>query len=260
MSFDFPLLLVLATFITGAIWALDHWWLAPRRRQRNPEASEPYIVDLSRSMFPIILAVLVIRSFIVEPFRIPSGSMMPTLLVGDFILVNKFAYGIRLPVVNYRFLDLGSPQRGDVAVFRYPEEPSIDYIKRVVGVPGDEIAYYNRVLHINGQPVSLTPIDRYVGVGGGAVMTGALRLYEGEAGSGHEILIMDSRPSFNFEFTVPEGEYFVLGDNRDNSRDSRFWGTVTDDHLVGKAFMIWMNWDSNAPGIVDWRRIGNVIR
>lgn len=267
---DFPLILVLATAITGVVWLLDILLWAPKRRvqaaaagvagEALQEAADkaPYLVDLSRSFFPVILIVLVIRSFVVEPFRIPSGSMMPTLLVGDFILVNKFAYGLRLPVLNTRFLDLGSPQRGEIIVFRYPEDPRVDYIKRVIGVPGDTVAYRNKVLYINGSEVPQQHVATYVGSGSGAVMTGANVREETLQGNNHQILVLPQGFEHSFEYTVGEGQYFVMGDNRDNSRDSRFWGTVPEENLVGKAFFIWMNWDSAASRI-DWGRIGSGI-
>jgi len=267
---DFPLILVLATAITGAVWLLDVLLWAPKRRAQAaagaggtalPEVEDkpPYLVDLSRSFFPVILIVLIIRSFVVEPFRIPSGSMMPTLLVGDFILVNKFSYGLRLPVLNTRFLDLGSPQRGEIIVFRYPKDPRIDYIKRVIGVPGDTVAYRNKVLYINGNEVPQRYVATYVGTGSGAVMTGANVREEILDGTSHQILLLPEGFEHGFEYKVGEGEYFVMGDNRDNSRDSRFWGTVPEANLVGKAFFIWMNWDS-AAGRVDWSRIGSGIK
>lgn len=276
MSLDFPAVLVLATFVTGLVWAFDAVALAPKRRAKLAElqsggapvsesaveaaSKEPLLVEYSRSFFPIILAVLVIRSFVVEPFRIPSGSMMPTLEVGDFILVNKFSYGIRLPVINEKVIALGEPQRGDIVVFRYPENPSIDYIKRVVGVPGDRVAYRDKVLYINGMVAEQKRLGVYQGSGGGAVMTGANHLVENLAGVTHDILVMPGRPDRDFQFTVPEKEYFVMGDNRDNSRDSRYWGTVPDKNLVGKAFFIWMNWDWDADGYVSWDRIGGSIK
>ncbi|MCW8919335.1 MAG: signal peptidase I [Gammaproteobacteria bacterium] len=276
MSLDFPLLLVLLTLGTGAVWALDSLWLKPRRQQRvatlkldgesdgerlDKAGREPYLVEMSRSFFPIILIVLVVRSFIVEPFRIPSGSMMPTLLIGDFILVNKFAYGVRLPVVNLRILDTGSPQRGDVAVFRYPENPKIDFIKRIVGVPGDRVVYMNKVLYINGEQAPQHYLGSYVGIGSGNVMTGARHLQEELNGVEHEILVMPGRNEVNgnFDYLVPEGNYFAMGDNRDNSRDSRYWGLLPEENLVGKAFMIWMNWDWQQDGVVGWGRLGNGI-
>ncbi|WP_455216938.1 signal peptidase I [Kaarinaea lacus] len=219
---------------------------------------EPVFVEYSRSLFPVILAVLVLRSFLVEPFRIPSGSMMPTLLAGDFILVNKFSYGIRLPVVDTKIIPIGEPERGDVLVFRYPKDPSTDYIKRVIGVPGDRIAYYNKQLFINGEPAVQTGLGRYEGVGTGVSMSGAQVRSEQLSGVTHNILIDEGKGTVEGEFSVPEGQYFVMGDNRDNSNDSRYWGFVPEENLVGKAFMIWMNWDSSAGGIT-WNRIGNDI-
>ena len=272
---SFPAFLVLATFVTGLVWAIDALFFARKRKRKAAEMEllasdqdheavkaarkEPYLVEMCRSFFPIILAVLVIRSFLVEPFRIPSGSMMPTLLVGDFILVNKFSYGIRLPVLNKKIIGDSTPEKGDIIVFRYPENPSIDYIKRVVGTPGDHIIYHGKVLYINGKVAKQQPVGIYNGVGGGAVMTGSSEFTEDLVGVSHNILTMSGRPNMDFEFIVPENEYFVLGDNRDNSRDSRFWGTVPDRNLVGKAFFIWMNWDSSTDNIVDWGRIGSTI-
>ncbi|MEN8169597.1 MAG: signal peptidase I [Pseudomonadota bacterium] len=277
MSFDFPLLLVLLTLATGVVWALDGLlWRAKRRSrveslksggERNEQVlekagREPSLIEMSRSFFPIILIVLVVRSFVVEPFRIPSGSMMPTLSIGDFILVNKSAYGIRLPVLNSRILDIGSPQRGDIAVFRYPENPKIDFIKRIVGVPGDRIAYRNKVLYINGKLAAQEYLGGYVGVGSGAVMTGSRRFHEELSGVEHEILVMPGRNVFggDFDYVVPDGHYFAMGDNRDNSRDSRAWGFLPEENLVGKAFLIWMNWDWQQDGVIDWGRLGSKIQ
>lgn len=267
MSLDFPTLLVLATFLTGGIWALDALLWAPKRRSLAPDeggtaaaepAREPVVVEYARSFFPVVLAVLVLRSFVVEPFRIPSGSMMPTLLVGDFILVNKFAYGIRLPVLNSKVLEVGEPEHGDVVVFRYPQDPGVDYIKRVVGVPGDRVAYYNKTVYINGQPAEQDSLGIYTGEGAGAVMTGAEQRMELLDGVSHHILVRNGQPSVEGEFVVPAGQYFVMGDNRDNSNDSRYWGTVPEENLVGKAFLIWMNYDGEAGG-VSWSRIGSGI-
>ncbi|MFO7592941.1 MAG: signal peptidase I [Pseudomonadota bacterium] len=277
MTLDFPLLLVLFTLITGIIWVLDLLFWAPKRRAKvealessagevaeediERAGREPYLVELSRSFFPIILIVLLVRSFVIEPFRIPSASMMPTLLGGDFILVNKFSYGIRLPVLDTKVIDIGDPQRGDVFVFRYPENPEIDYIKRVVGIPGDHIVYRNKQLHINGKAVPQRLIGTYVGEGSGSDMTGARHLTENLFGVEHDILLMPGRNVFggDFEYEVPEGQYFAMGDNRDNSRDSRVWGTVSEENLVGKAFIIWMNWDWAKDGVIDWGRLGKTI-
>jgi len=271
VNINFPAFLVLATFVTGAIWALDALIFAPRRRAvlispggaggvSSPEQEKvPLIVEYSKSFFPIILGVLLLRSFLVEPFRIPSGSMMPTLLVGDFILVNKFSYGLRLPVLNTKIVEIGEPQRGDVAVFRYPEDPSIDYIKRVVGVPGDHIRYAEKKLYVNGELARQEPVGKYIAEGASASMTGAMQYKETLGSVTHDILVRPNGFNRDFEYTVPEGQYFVLGDNRDNSRDSRYWGTVPEGNLVGKAFFVWMNWDPVEGGIT-WNRIGTVIK
>ncbi|MCB1850808.1 MAG: signal peptidase I [Gammaproteobacteria bacterium] len=271
MNFDFPAFLVLATLITGVIWLLDALFFANKRRARSDETTpkEPVLVEYSRSFFPIILIVLLLRSFLAEPFRIPSGSMMPTLLVGDFILVNKFAYGIRLPVLNRKVIDVGLPQRGDVVVFRYPQNTAVDYIKRVVGVPGDTISYQNKMLYVNGVPQPQKPLGIYTGTGSGARETGVQRNLEMLSELEHEILVNSRTPDFGFgcqvlargAITIPEGHYFAMGDNRDNSNDSRCWGLVPEENLVGKAFAIWMNWDGNSPGFpVAWGRLGSTIK
>ena len=282
MHFDFPTFLVLATLVTGVIWLIDALAFAPRRRRlteamagggdgpavESAAPKEPLLVEYSRSFFPVILIVLLLRSFLVEPFRIPSGSMMPTLLVGDFILVNKFAYGIRLPVLNKKVIEVGDPQRGDVMVFRYPQEPTVDYIKRVVGVPGDRVNYRGKVLYVNGSPAAQTAMGIYTGVGSGARETGSFLADENLEGVEHAILTHPLAPDFplqcrvlaNGPIVVPEGHYFMMGDNRDNSNDSRCWGLVPEENLVGKAFAIWMSWDGARNGIpVAWGRLGNVI-
>ncbi|HEC17072.1 MAG TPA: signal peptidase I [Sedimenticola sp.] len=282
MDLNFPAILVLAVFITGGIWLIDAVMFAPRRRALAAQEAEngvcqedimrhtrePVLVEYARSFFPVILIVLLLRSFLVEPFRIPSSSMMPTLLVGDFILVNKFAYGIRLPVLNKKIIEIGEPKRGDVVVFRYPLNPSIDYIKRVVGIPGDQISYRNKVLYINGRPMPQTPIGRYTGIGTGASETGSLYSMETLDGVEHAILVRAAVPDFapgcqvllRGPVTVPEGKYFAMGDNRDNSNDSRCWGFVPEENLVGKAFGIWMSWDTKRPGFpVAWERLGEGI-
>jgi signal peptidase I len=251
---NFALFLLILLLVTGGIWLLELAWL---RRARAPGEKEPWWIEYSRSFFPVILIVFLLRSFLVEPFKIPSSSMVPTLLVGDFILVNKFKYGIRLPVVNKKIVELDNPQRGDVMVFRFPEDPSLDYIKRVVGVAGDRIEYRNRRLSVNGKPVPLRQIDDYLSK---ERMQFSRRYVETLNGTGHEILLDEdgsaqSMSARTFPFagncnynssglacTVPPGHYFVMGDNRDNSSDSRVWGFVPDENVVGKAFFIWLNW------------------
>ncbi len=267
MSFDFPTLILVLVFVTGFIWAFDALVLARRRRAAahgGENASEhglvappSRIVEYSKSFFPVFLIVFVLRSFVVEPFRIPSNSMMPTLLTGDFILVNKFDYGIRLPVVDTKIVDVGLPERGDVVVFRYPGDPSTPFIKRVVGIPGDRVGYYDKVLYVNDEPMEQTPVGPYAGSWSGAVMSGASLRVERLADIEHPILVQPETRSVQGSTVVPEGHYFVLGDNRDNSRDSRYWGTVPEDLLIGKAFRIWMNWDLGHG--IDWKRIGKSI-
>ncbi len=285
-DFDVALLLVLATGVAGAIWLIDAVFFARQRARdgalEQSEAAagvsgsregkgggnagaarvepapprEPIIVEYARSFFPVLLIVLLLRSFVVEPFRIPSGSMMPTLLVGDFILVNKFTYGIRWPVLNSKVIEIGAPERGDVAVFRYPKQPDLDYIKRIIGLPGDHIAYYNKTLFVNGEQVPRERIGPYASPSG---RSGSLEVYAERLGEvEHQILVTPTKFGHEGEYVVPAGEYFVMGDNRDNSNDGRYWGYVPEDHLVGKAFMIWMNWDWGGEGIL-WSRIGNII-
>ena len=250
---SFALFLFILLVVTGVVWGLEMAWLG---RKRAPERRQPWWIEYSVSFFPVILIVFLLRSFLVEPFKIPSSSMVPTLLVGDFILVNKFAYGIRLPVVNRKVFGIGDPQRGDVMVFRYPEDPSLDYIKRVVGVPGDRIEYRNKRLTINGRPVAERQTDDYLSR---ERMQFSRRYVETLGGVQHEILLEDDAPTFvapphpfpyagNCHYntsgvtcTVPPGHYFMMGDNRDNSSDSRVWGFVPDENIVGKAFFIWLN-------------------
>ena len=279
MNLDFPTILVAATFLTGLIWGIDALFFASKRRRKlaaadgdaplDPSSAkhldkEPLLVEVSRSFFPVILIVLLLRSFLVEPFRIPSGSMMPTLLAGDFILVNKFAYGIRLPALNTKVWDIGEPQRGDVAVFRYPEDPSTDFIKRIVGLPGDTIRYRNKTLYINGKKMPQQLIGEYFGdVSPYPHVRSAQRREEDLEGREHDILINPGQPSGGRyavirDYVVPAGNYFVMGDNRDNSKDSRFWGNMPEENLVGKAFLIWMNWGAD-DGWIGWSRIGNSI-
>ncbi|MBC7192499.1 signal peptidase I [Marinobacter sp.] len=257
MDIDFPLVLVVLTLTTGAIWLADLLFLRKRRKANTPAAAgrsdedaapEPYLVDLSRSFFPVLAVVLVLRSFLVEPFQIPSGSMLPTLEVGDFILVNKYAYGLRLPVAGTKILDVGDPQRGDVMVFRYPVDGATNYIKRVIGLPGDRIRYQDRQLFINGEKIPTESIARIPPVN--------LRV-EYLMGTEHRIFVGTSPSSGRGEgvWQVPEGHYFVMGDNRDNSNDSRFWGMVPDSMVVGKAFAIWMHWES-LTSLPSFDRVG----
>ena len=272
MKIDLALILTALAALTGFIWLADRLLFARKRRlmqAEGEELAEPVLVDYARSLFPIIFLVLVLRSFLAEPFRIPSSSMMPTLLVGDFILVNKFAYGLRLPVLNTKVVPLGQPERGDVVVFRYPgtgpsdPQTGADYIKRVVGLPGDRIAFRDQVLYVNDQAVAKRPVGVYVGSGLGREMTGATLLDVELPRRTHRGLEADpyGDPRAEGQWVVPEGEYFVMGDNRDRSLDSRFWGTVPEQNLVGKAFLVWLNCEGwFCSGAFDYTRIGDTIR
>lgn len=262
---DFALIMFILLLITGSLWLLDRLVLQSRRAE---SAKEPWWLEYSKSFFPVILAVFLLRSFLVEPFKIPSGSMIPTLQVGDFILVNKFTYGIRLPILSKKLVEINSPVRGDVMVFHYPENPSLDYIKRVIGLPGDHIRYRNKKVFVNDvlQEQKLDGDYNYVEAALNFVHTERYR--ENLTGHSHAMLVNPDVPNIHLgavaEFPyrenctyneqevsciVPAGHYFMLGDNRDNSRDSRYWGFVPDNMIVGKAFMIWMNFS-------DLKRIG----
>lgn len=253
---NFPLVLVLATALTGLIWLIDALAFAPKRRAAGKE-EVPLLVEYVQSFFPVFLVVLVLRSFLFEPFRIPSGSMIPTLLVGDFILVNKFSYGVRLPVTHTKILDTGSPERGDVAVFRFPDNPRLDYIKRVIGLPGDEVVYEDRKFTVNGELMETGDDAQYISPINDLVVRGAVERQEQFGGEPHQILEFPSElAKRSGTFVVPEGHYFMVGDNRDRSNDGRFWGFVPEENLVGKARFIWMHWND---GII-WSRLGDSIR
>ena len=260
---DFALILVLLTATAGVVWLLDVLLLRRARIDdaaaaiESPPPAEPVIVEYAKSFFPILLLVLVIRSFLFEPFRIPSESMMPTLFKGDFIFVNKFAYGLRLPVLNTKILKIGEPKHGDVVVFRLPSDPSIDYIKRVVGLPGDVVEYEDssKQLKINGQPVEMQLLGAYEGEPFTTI--GREKLGEHD----HQLLVRRGAVSRGGRYVVPPGGYFMMGDNRDNSRDSRFEGVefVPEENLVGRAVGIWMNWRWPSEGGPQWSRIGKGV-
>lgn len=246
---SFALFMLLLLVLTGLLWLLD---ILVLRKRRPHGAPEPIAIEYAKSFFPVILVVFLIRSFLVEPFKIPSGSMMPTLLTGDFILVNKYTYGLRVPVLNNVFFAVGEPQRGDVMVFHFPKDPALDYIKRVVGLPGDRVAYRDKQLYINDKPVGLVFEDNYNYVAPGLNQIAAKRYKEQLGEHRHDVLMVDEAPTMDGEVVVPQGYYFVMGDNRDNSNDSRFWGFVPENNIVGKAFMIWWNFD-------NFGRIGDTI-
>jgi len=265
----FSAVLLTATVITGVIWLVDRFFFRKQRIQRAANAHDPVLVEMAKSFFPVILIVFLLRSFLYEPFKIPSGSMVPTLLVGDFILVNKYTYGVRLPVINKKIFAVGEPQRSDVMVFRYPVDPSKDFIKRVIGIPGDTIAYTNKRLTVNGVPVETKANGSYTETEGG--MRFFDRFTEKLGEKSHEMMVDPSWPAMNLgqvrEFPmksnctynneglsckVPAGHYFMMGDSRDNSDDGRFWGFVPEANIVGRAVLVWMNFGS-------MKRVGTAI-
>jgi signal peptidase I len=249
---DFSAALMLLLALAGLIWLIDRAFYRQGRQSVAGKIAEPLAVQYARSFFPVILVVLIIRSFVFEPFRIPSESMMPGLIDGDFIFVSKFAYGLRLPVINSKVLSTGRPERGDVIVFRLPRDPSVHYIKRLVGLPGDHIAVRNNQVYVNGAPLELKPDGTY----SGSQFRGSELKLEQIANREHVIMLATHLPSTDFEAVVPAGEYFFMGDNRNDSEDSRFGrvGFVPEANLVGRAVRIWLNWEfTRWP---DLRRVG----
>lgn len=257
MDFDFSLILVVLSALTGFIWLVDHLFFAKARQraaeadapQTDSEASDvpaPAIVEYSRSFFPVLFIVLIVRSFLIEPFQIPSGSMLPTLEVGDFILVNKFDYGLRVPVWGKTFVPIGKPERGDVMVFKGPHN-RINYIKRVIGLPGDEIQFQRQRLMINGELIDETFVGRIPCQDIRQEICHVFREVIGDESHLIQKYLLDRNPDVEGRWLVPEGHYLVMGDNRDNSRDSRprldGIGLIPDENIVGRAFAIWMHWE-----------------
>ncbi|WP_455820253.1 signal peptidase I [Pseudomonas cerasi] len=310
MANMFALILAIATLITGIVWCIDKYKWAPARRAKRAAAQaqgieatktdkQPGWVETTASVFPVLFVVFVVRSFIYEPFQIPSGSMMPTLLIGDFILVEKYAYGIKDPITQTTLIETGHPKRGDIAVFKYPKDPSMDYIKRVIGLPGDRVTYDPLSKTVSVQqastavPVTYSDVEEsdfiqtFSGYSGNELGNGFFQKPKGETMQGgvrlagrnetlgdvtHRILLIAQAPSQPGSYyqqagqpqstwVVPEGMYFMMGDNRDNSADSRYWGFVPERNLVGKATAIWMSFDKQEgqwPTGVRLSRIGGI--
>lgn len=260
MIFDFSFVLVVLALVTGVVWGVDHWVFRPRRVAAG-QAHEPLVVDWSRSFFPVILLVLVLRSFLYEPFRIPSDSMMPTLIQGDFIFVNKWGYGLRLPVVNWKVVPIGEPERGDVIVFRKPTDPSVVFIKRLVGLPGDRVQVEGAQVSVNGEPVAIEPRDAYRGAKEEQYPYAVVAAERFDGGE-HRVMFDRTRPGTDGTWIVPEGHYFMMGDNRNNSRDSRFpeVGFVPAENLIGKAVVIWLSFNPSQGSLLLWDRMATRIQ
>ena len=259
IDYNFAFFLTTVTFLSGVIALLDLLFLRKKRLAKG--AKEPLIVDYARSFFPVLLLVWVIRSFIAQPYRVPTGSLEPTVLPGDFMVVSQFSYGIRLPVINTKIIEVGEPKRGDIALFRWPVNPSVIFVKRVIGLPGDHVVYKQKTLYINGAKME----QKLVGdsfdfePGSGGYKYPAYEKTENLMGIHHSILIREhGNENMETDVIVPPGHYFMMGDNRDDSDDSRVWGFVPEGNLVGKAQLIWLSWDSDAH-MPRWNRIGRVV-
>ena len=276
MDINLPLILVLASFVGMVIYLVDFFILRPKRnaalaalKSQLPQwetqesddsrafdtASEKilnvhWVVKETKSLLPIILVVLILRSFIAEPFQIPSSSMEPTLLVGDFILVNKFTYGLRLPVTRTKVVNINDPERGDVMVF-FPPHDKRYFIKRIIGLPGDLIEYKQKQLWVNGEAQSMTLAQQDID------LLKRQLFVENLTGVEHQVYQTVTRPAKEYQILVKEGHYFMMGDNRDNSHDSRYWGTVPKENIVGKAFAVWMHW-KNWSSLPSFSRVGEI--
>jgi signal peptidase I len=264
IHFDFEFLLVLTVLVSGIIWLVDSMFFASKRKQVSSGKSthDPILVEYAKSFFPVLFAVMILRSFLYEPFRIPSGSMMPTLLVGDFILVNKYQYGVRLPIIHNQLTEGEGVKRGDVAVFRFPDDEKLDFIKRVIGLPGDHVSYYNRRLMVNDKALPIEFQETYAGQGTTSDNMKGGEIFIEQLGDIKHTMMTDANVKFSSsgDLIVPEGHYFVMGDNRDHSNDSRYWGFVPEQNLVGKAVTIWMHWDWRSGGSgLDLTRIGTQL-
>lgn len=258
MNFDFELILTLIVILAGVISLIDLIFFAPKRKKQGV-AKVPWAAEYARSFFPVLLLVLLLRALIVEPFRIPSGSDEPTLLVGDFIAANKYTYGFRLPVLHNKILAVDEPHLGDIILFRWPVNPSKNFIKRAVGVPGDTVSYVNKVLFINGKEAKQTTLGTATDKDDATGQSWPVEVREENLnGIKHKIYVRPDVPAQDFSLVVPPGQYFAMGDNRDDSDDSRYWGFVPEQNLVGKAFLIWFSWD-NDPYRIRWERLGTRI-
>jgi signal peptidase I len=259
MNFNFELILFYLIIISGVISLIDILFLAKKRKQANI-VKLPLLIDYSRSFFPVLVVVFLLRSFLFEPYRIPSGSLEPSLLTGDFIIVNKYDYGVRLPITHNKVMNVGEPMRGDIIVLHWPPKPSVLYIKRVIGLPGDHISYINKVLYVNNHEIPQTFDQNTSATDQMGDSFDVMQKQEDLLGVKHGIYLRQDRSAFDFkDIIVPQNMYFVMGDNRDDSADSRYFGFVPEKNIVGKAVLVWMSWDTWKHR-VRWNRIGKVVR
>ena len=263
------LVLMLLLLGSGVVFLLDIFIFAPKRKKLGQEPS--HIIESIKSIFPVLLIVLLIRSFLVQPYRVPTGSLEPTIMPGDFILVNQFSYGLRLPLLNKKIVDIGEPKRGDITLFQFPKNRAVVYVKRIIGLPGDYIEYSNKELYVNGEHASQKIIQQDLAKddncnaefnttsGEDEQKSKVLRKVENFLGVSHDILVSPSKNhGQDYYLIVPEGQYFVMGDNRDSSYDSRYWGFVPEENLIGKAMCIWFSWDKSQYKVC-WHRIGKTV-
>jgi signal peptidase I len=244
LNYDFPLFLTLLVLLTGLLTFIDKYFFEKKRLLTGKK--QPWYFDYARSFFPALFVVLIIRSFIIQPYRVPTGSLEPTVMPGDFILVKQYSYGLRLPVLQKKIFSVGEPKRGDIALFYYPEDTSIRFVKRVVGLPGDHVVYKDKILTVNGAEMKQEEIGPDLSEDPGALPEPVIRKREQLNGVPHDIFISKERGWYKeVDVTVPAGHYYMMGDNRDNSADSRYWGFVPEEYLIGKAFAVWLSWDSN---------------
>lgn len=263
MNFDFPFILVCLTAISGLIWLVDALIFARKRQPvYNAEGKLvlPMLAEYARSFFPVLFIVLIIRSFLFQPFRVPTGSLEPTVMPGDFLVVNMFAYGLRLPVWHHKVLNVAEPKRGDIMLFRWPVNQKMDFVKRVVGLPGDHISYINKVFYINGVEAKQTPVGSATDTDDSGVNSWPVQVVEEDLGGvKHKIYLRADRPAEDFkDLVVPQGHYLMIGDNRDSSNDSRYWGFVPEQNIIGKALYTWLSWDTE-HNRVRWERFGTKL-
>ncbi|WP_259423665.1 signal peptidase I [Coxiella burnetii] len=257
MIFDFLNILSLLTIFAGVVWLVDILWRRIKKIPIEKGTKPPLIIDYARSFFPILLIVLIIRSFLFQPYRVPTGSLEPTIMPGDMILVNQYDYGLRVPLWNKKIVDVGEPKRGQIALFRWPVNPAATFVKRVIGVPGDRVSYQDKVFYINGKEMSQKFIKNTLEIGDDGKTWPAKEYEEDLNGVKHLIILRPDRPAQNFkDLIVPKGKYLMIGDNRDDSDDTRSWGFVPARNFIGRAILIWMSWDSQKDR-VRWERIGD---